>query len=266
MGEHILFQGKQINYKISGSGNTIVLLHGFIEDLQIWSEFVNLLSPNFRVISIDLPGHGQSEVISDVHSMQLMADSVIAVLKSEMIDKAVFVGHSMGGYVALAVAKQYPEFVNGLVLFHSQAAEDSEAAKINRDRTVRIVEQNKGGFILQFIPDLFDPANVDQHRERIQTLIQDASRLKPEGIIAAIKGMRERESRIDVLAEANFPVLFISGKKDTRIPISLVMEQAAIPEHSEILVLDHVGHMGYIEAPDVTFRVLWDFSLRCWKD
>jgi len=259
----IQYQGKRISYDICGEGNAIILLHGFIESRKIWKEFVPELSKEFKVLAIDLPGHGESEVVADVHSMSFMAEVVNAIMEDEGIANALIVGHSMGGYVSLAFGEEFPSKVAGIVLFHSQASPDSEETKENRRRTIRIVEQNRAGFIKQFISDLFDPKHVDDYKDAIRFLIEEASLMSPAGIIAAISGMKDRKGGLDYLKAASIPFLFILGKQDSRIPCKMVFEQASIPSHSEVLILDNVGHMGYFEAPEATFQAVRHFAMKC---
>ncbi len=142
MNKEITFKGAKINYTITGIGDTIVFLHGFLENLTMWDVFSEKLSETYKVIAIDLPGFGQSDVISENHSMSTMAEAVNSVIKNEGISKCIFIGHSMGGYVALAFAELFEKKLNGIVLFHSQSAADDEEAKINRNRTIKIVENN----------------------------------------------------------------------------------------------------------------------------
>ena len=104
-----IFRQGRIRYKQQGKGRAVILLHGFLEDLHIWDEFSSELSKSYRVISIELPGHGKSENFGYVHSMELMADAVMAVLKQERLRKVVIIGHSMGGYVSLAFAEKYSD-------------------------------------------------------------------------------------------------------------------------------------------------------------
>jgi pimeloyl-ACP methyl ester carboxylesterase len=262
MNHFLQFRGKRISYESAGKGNAIVFLHGFIESSKIWSDFISGLQQEFKVIAIDLPGHGDSEVVADIHSMPLMAEVVNAVMTDAGISKAVIVGHSMGGYVSLAFADLYPGKIAGLVLFHSHAAPDSDESKTNRQRTIKIVEQNRAGFIKQFIPDLFDPRYVNNYQDSVKFLIGEAGRMTPSGIIAAIAGMRDRISGLDILEKSAFPFLFIVGKQDSRIPCKLVLEQASIPMHSEILILEKVGHMGYIESRETTYQAIRHFALK----
>lgn len=266
MGKIVRYQHKNIAYQISGSGPALVLLHGFLESKAIWNDFTEILQNVFTVIAIDLPGHGESELIGESHSMQLMAESVKAVLEVEKIEKAVIVGHSMGGYVALQLAVENKEMIKGLVLFHSHAKADTDEAKENRRRTINIVKQNKGGFIRQFIPDLFDQKHVEKYTQEIQKLQDMAALMTTEAIIAALAGMRDRPDQLQYLLLAEVPVLFIIGKQDSRMPYTQLMAQAVIPSHSEMLLLEDVGHMGYIEAPRKTLQALKYFAMRCFEE
>ncbi len=261
----VTYKEKTISYTAQGQGPSITLLHGFLESKEIWSEFANNLSENFTVVTIDLPGHGNSEQIAEVHSMQLMAECVYTVLKQESIQKTVIVGHSMGGYVAVHFAETYVELVSGLVFFHSHAAADTDEAKENRRRTINIVKQNKGGFIRQFIPELFDQKHVASYSSDIEKLQTMAANMTADSIVAALEGMREREAHFNFLLLCEIPVLFIIGKQDSRMPYNQIMAQAIIPSHSEILLLEDVGHMGYLESPKETIKALKHFGLRCFE-
>lgn len=265
MKKSLQFQHKNIVYQVSGSGPALVLLHGFLESKAIWDEFTKNLQQEFTVISIDLPGHGESELLSETHSMQLMAETVKLVLEAQKIEKVVIAGHSMGGYVALQFAVDNQEMVKGLVLFHSHANADTEEAKENRRRTINIVNQNRGGFIRQFIPDLFDQKHVENYSGAILKLQEIAALMSPEAIIAALKGMRDRPNQLQYLLLSEIPILFIIGKQDSRMPYHQLMAQAVIPSHSEILLLEDVGHMGFIEAPGKTLPALRHFTHRCFE-
>jgi pimeloyl-ACP methyl ester carboxylesterase len=256
------FKGKRIHYQVSGNGPVIVLLHGFPESAEVWKSFVRRLSPSFRVVAIDLPGHGLSENPGSINSMDLMAEGVHAVLKTIGISKCLMVGHSMGGYVTLAFAGKYPRLLKGFVLFHSHAAADSAEARINRERTIAIVQKDHLGFIKNFIPGMFDPANVKKFSKEIEKLKEIAQKTPKEGIISALDAMKNRPDRQHVLLQSKVPVLFIIGKNDPKIPLEVIIQQTLLPGHSEVLLLDHVGHMGFIEASDVTFKAVKGFAER----
>lgn len=265
MEKSIQFQDHKISYSVNGNGPALVLLHGFLESKAIFETFTGELKHKFTALAIDLPGHGESDLLAERHSMQLMADAVKAVLTNENIHEIVLLGHSMGGYVALQLAAESKISVKGLVLFHSHAAADSEPTKVNRQRTIEIVKKNRGGFISQFIPDLFDQRFVGNYSSAISQLQSLALGMSAEGISAALAGMRDREDRTAFLASTDIPVLFIIGKQDSRMPFMQLLEQASLPAHSEIVLLDKVGHMGFIEAPGVTFLAIKHFALRCFE-
>ncbi|MFZ4398573.1 MAG: alpha/beta fold hydrolase [Bacteroidales bacterium] len=256
------YQGKKIHYTTEGQGNAIVLLHGFMESLQIWNDFSKELSAKFKVICIDLPGHGKSECINEVHSMELMTDVVKQIMDHLAVSSFVLIGHSMGGYVSLQFADQYPDMLKGLGLFHSQALADTEETKLNRDRTCEIVKQNRKNFISQFIPDLFAQENVEKFATEIRILQSQVIDMSEEAIIAALMGMKLREAKLNVLTDLNLPFLFILGKKDSRVVLQQAMAQAMLPDHSEILLLN-IGHMGYIEARDETLFTVSAFAEKC---
>ncbi|MCK4569469.1 MAG: alpha/beta hydrolase [Bacteroidales bacterium] len=256
----ILYKGKKISFVDRGEGNALVLLHGFLENMSMWDYFSQKLSEEFRVITIDLPGFGGSECINSVHLMEQMAAVVNEVLEHLEVEKCLMIGHSMGGYVTLAFVDKFPEKLQGFGLFHSHALADSPDAKRNRNRAIDIVKADCGSFIYNFIPDLFAPENVESFEKEIKKLYEDAMNTSPKAIIAALEGMKNRTDKRDVLAYAKVPVLFILGKKDSRIPIEKTLVQASLPAVSEILVLDDAGHMGHIEAPKETLGAVRGFA------
>lgn len=147
----ILYKNTKISYSDTGKGNAVVLIHGFLENKMMWQDLVLDLSKKNRIITIDLLGHGETECLGYVHSMEENADVVQAVLSKLRIRKAIFVGHSMGGYVALAYAELYPENVRGLVLQNSTSKADSEERKANRNRAIKAVKKDYTTYVLSLI-------------------------------------------------------------------------------------------------------------------
>jgi pimeloyl-ACP methyl ester carboxylesterase len=260
MAAFITYKKKKVFYRIRGKGETIVLLHGFLENMGMWDYFAKKLAEDYQVLTIDLPGFGKSECFAQVHLMEQMAVAVNKVLNALDISKSLMVGHSMGGYVGLAYAKKYPGKIRGLCLFHSHAMEDTPEAKVNRNRAIDIVRSDRGTFIYNFFPELFASENVDKYKKEIRKMHADAMNTSPKAIIAALEGMKYRTSKLDVLTSARFPILFILGKKDSRIPFEKTLAQAALPPNGEILVLDNVGHMGFLEARKSTLKAIEGFA------
>lgn len=262
MEKHIKLEKGRVYYYLEGNGPAVVLLHGFLEDHSIWNFFTKILSQNYQVLTIDLPGFGKSSVLGEIHTMELMADTVNLILEKEKITKSIVVGHSMGGYVALSLAEKYPEKMEGIVLFHSHAAADDERGKNNRNRTIEAVKSNHKDFISHFIPLLFAEKNQAHFSNEIAKLREAASNYSAEAVIAALAGMRERKDKTEFLKQFNQPVFFIVGKQDSRIEIDKIVAQISLPKNCEALILENVGHMGFIEEKEITLLALQHFFER----
>jgi pimeloyl-ACP methyl ester carboxylesterase len=256
------FKKKEIHYTDAGKGDAIVLLHGFTEDLRIWKQFSAKLSKNYRVICIDLPGHGKSECIAEIHTMDLLADTISAVLKHLKVKKCLMIGHSMGGYVSLSFASKFPRVLKGFGLFHSHCFADSPDDKRNRTRTIEVVRKNRFGFLNIFIPGLFPEDVRKKFHKEIEFLMRCAGEIPREGIIAALKGMRVRKDQTALLKSTKLPVLFILGLKDSKAPVSRLWDMISLPAVSESLIMRDCGHMGYIEAPEITLKAVKNFARR----
>ena len=249
---------------IGKEDQVVVFLHGFLESSKIWNEYADKLSSKYRVILIDLPGHGKSSVVNDVHSMDMMAEEVRNILEINGINKCVLIGHSMGGYATMAFAKRFKHFLRGMVLFHSHAAADTEEQKKNRELTIRAVENNHLDFISSFTPSLFAPENREKYSSEIEWLKKMGKNMPVKGIVAALKGMRERDDHVGTLKKVNRPVLIIGGDKDERIPVMKLKEQA-MGEHIRLKIMENTGHMGFIEAKGECFKEIRDFIQNCYK-
>jgi len=262
MDNYFNYKDKKIYYRVAGRGPCLVLLHGFLESQNIWNDYSVELSKHFKLITIDLPGHGKTENISEVHTMELMAEIVKELLDRLQIKEYVVIGHSMGGYVALAFAEMFSEGTKGFGVFHSHALADSTEAKINRGRAIQVVRENHKDFISSFIPDLFTLRNQERFAEEIKELQAESRQMEKEGIIAALSGMRQRTDKLKLLKNTKVPVLFIIGKKDPRTPLDVMNEQISLPQHSEVLILDQVAHMGFLEAKNTCLSFIKDFTSR----
>ena len=256
----IKFQKKNIFFTDEGKGKAIVLLHGFTESLKIWSGFASKLAEKYRVITIDLPGHGKSDCIASIHTMEVMADAVFTVLKNLKVGKCLMIGHSMGGYVTLAFAEKYPKKLRGFSLFHSHCFADTSAEQENRNRTIGIVNEDKFSYVAQFIPSLFPVEVHKKYAKVIKRMIQQAAKMHKDGVIAALEGMKNRKDQSELLKNTELPVLFILGLKDSRVPAARIWEMISLPVVSEILLLRQCGHMGYIEAPQITYEAILGFA------
>lgn len=260
--KRIIFENKKINFSDQGQGKTLVLLHGFTESGKIWKNFAKELIADFRVIIIDLPGHGKSEGLGGIHAMEVQAEVVHKVLKARKVRKCIMIGHSMGGYVTLAFAGKYPEMLRGFCLFHSHVFPDTQQDKENREKTIRLVNEDKFSFIAQFIAGLFPEEVREIYAKEINQLIRRAKKMQKENIVASLEGMKDRYDQTLLLRTTSLPVLFILGLKDSKAPVARLWEMISLPAHSQSLILRETGHMGYIEEPGKTLIAVKGFAKR----
>lgn len=259
------FKKIKVRYSDTGKGRVIVLLHGFLGSHEVWSEFSKKLSKKFRVIALDFPGHGETPSIGYYHSMELLAQSVKAVLNKVGVRRYIIAGHSMGGYAALAFAELYPENVRGLCLFHSTAYADPEEKKKDRARVIRLVKKEHKYYVSEVVTSLFAPNNLERMHSEIQKVKRIASAITKQAIINSLEGMKERKSRDLILKFSECPVLFIIGKKDSVINFETMYSQIGLCKYPFVLMLEDAGHMGFYEEPKETVKELEAFALRCFR-
>ena len=132
----------------------VVLLHGYLESMLVWEDFIPLLYKSVRVVTLDLPGHGISEVKGPVHTMEWLADVTAGALQALGIGRCTLVGHSMGGYVALACCERHPELLDGIVLFSSTPDADSDEKRSGREREIALVEAGKKELLARTAPEI----------------------------------------------------------------------------------------------------------------
>lgn len=255
--EKIRYKNITISFSDTGKGTAVVLLHGFLENKTMWKDLTPIISQKNRVITIDLLGHGASDCLGYVHSMEDNAEIVKAVLSHLRIRKAVFVGHSMGGYVALAFAELYPNAVKGLVLMNSTAKEDSAERKHNRDRAIKAVKQNYINFVRLSVANLFSENNQKRLENEIENVKLEALKTPLQGIVASLEGMKIRKDRQFILREGLFPMLLILGEKDG---VLIYKDNLLQIENTNVkLVTFPDGHMSHIENKEELGKVLMEF-------
>jgi pimeloyl-ACP methyl ester carboxylesterase len=241
----LAYKGINIFYTDNGEGNPIVLLHGFLENASMWDAFIPKLTKKNRVICIDLLGHGRTECLGYIHTMELMAEAVEAVLTHLKITSSTIIGHSMGGYVALAFAEKKPNALKGLCLMNSTALPDTEEKKQNRDRAIVAVKQNHKTFIRIAVNNLFRPKNRIVFSDKIKDVVNEALQTPLQGIIAALEGMKIRESREYMLQLPHFKKMMIISKKDPALDYDTLINQT---KNNNVHVVEFPdGHMSHIE-------------------
>ncbi len=266
MEKSIEFHGKQIWYDTVGEGFPLVLLHGYLESKEIWDGFSDELAGRFQVIRVDLPGHGRSEVLGDVHTMEILAAAVKEVVEREVSGKKiVLIGHSLGGYVTLAFAEEYATLLGGFSLFHSHPLADTEEVKVNRQREIALIAAGKKEMIYSVnVPKAFAEENVERFHEEVERAIAIAKRTPDEGIQAMLRGMMQRPDRRHLLEKATLPVLWILGKGDRYISLEKMEKEVHPGEKVTRVVLEHSGHMGFIEERERTLELISRFAENVW--
>ncbi|CAM1343128.1 alpha/beta fold hydrolase [Tenacibaculum aestuarii] len=252
----VKFKETTVFYTDTGKGNSVVLLHGFLENNTMWDAVVEEISKRNRVICIDLLGHGKTGCIGYIHSMEEMAEAVKAVLQELKIRRAIFVGHSMGGYVALAFAEKYPKNVKGLCLLNSTSQADSEERKKLRLRANKMAKENYETLVKMSIGNLFAEQTREQFSEVIEKVREEALKTTVRGYIAASEGMRLRENKEAVLQTID-KRLMIAGKQDSILNYDAVVKESN-RTNTPLVELPN-GHMSHIEAKEELLKALANF-------
>jgi pimeloyl-ACP methyl ester carboxylesterase len=254
------YQGRKIHFTDTGNGEVILLLHGYLESSEVWNGFAAKLSSEFRIIAVDLPGHGLSDVYGEVHSIEFMADSIKELIAHLGINKVFMTGHSLGGYVTLAFLELHSAHLSGYCLFHSQPFADTPEAIEKRKREIDIVKMGKKNLMY---PDnvirMFAASNLEKFEKALQKSKEIASHIPGEGIIAVLNGMMMRPSRLSFMEEGKVPCLWILGTMDNYIPCDLIQSKVKLPTNAKVVVLNNSGHLGFIEEEELSVKIVIDF-------
>ena len=245
-----------LHHEISGNGKKpLVLLHGFMENTTIWDEMEAHLSKDFTLIKIDLPGHGKSKVYQEIHTVELMAEKVKEVIDALKLEKINLLGHSLGGYVSLAFAENFPEILESMTLFFSTTVADDDEKKQIRKRSIAVIDENFETFVKTSIPNLFSNNEKDILEGKIELAKNIAKSTDKEGVKAAQLGMAERPDRTEILENLDAKILIIAGKYDNAVKTENLLK--IIPEKTNIktYVLD-CGHNGHWEKPTICAEII----------
>lgn len=255
-----LFQHKRIQYKLYGQGKPVILIHGFGEDSKVWEPQIKFLEPYYRLIVPDIPGSGGSEIVPGAN-IETYADIIKALCDIEANDEPVHItGHSMGGYITLALAEKFPGLLNSFTLFHSSAFADNEEKKQTRKKAIDFI-QEKGAytFLKTSTPNLFTEQYRSQYPEKVEALIEDGKNFSEAALIQYYEAMIARPDRTDVLKTFSKPVVFIIGEHDQAIPFEVSLKQCHLPIQSHVHILRNSAHMGMWEETEKANDILLSF-------
>lgn len=252
----VVYKGVNVFYKEKGSGGAVVLLHGFLENSTMWNGLVEEISKRNRVITIDLLGHGKSDCLGYVHTMEDMAEAVKQVLTYLRIRKAIFIGHSMGGYVSLAFANKYPKNLKGICLMNSTSQADDDERKEVRKKANKIVQQNFITMVKMGINNLFVSTSKEFFFNEIEKVLNEALKTPVRGYIASNEGMRLRKNSEEVLEQIPKRII-ITGKEDPVLNYEFIKREAT-RTNTDLKVLAK-GHMSHIENKKELLETLLEF-------
>lgn len=261
MQDFIFYKNTKISFSSQGKGSAIVLLHGFLENSTMWNSVAASLCKNNRVVCIDLLGHGQTECLRYVHTMEIMAAAVEAVLMHLKIRKSIFVGHSLGGYVALAFAEKNPDSIKGLCLMNSTTRADDANRVDLRSRAIEAVKTEYKNLVRLSIVNLFRPKNRILFKEEIKEIKAQALKTPLQGYIAAQEGMKIRNDREVLLHFSPYKKMLILGKKDPVLDYNDLLDQVKNTEVEVVELPD--GHMSHIENKYELITALKRFVKSC---
>ena len=261
MMKSIEFEGTEVFYSVRGKGVPVVLLHGYLEAGEVWEPLAQKLEEQFRIISPDLPGHGDSGIRGEVHTMEFLAGAVREVIRDAGEQRVMMVGHSLGGYVTLAFVELFPELLSGYVLFHSHPHADTPEAIERRNREIAVVRAGRKNIIYPGnVSMMFARENLKSMKAELEKSKKIASRNPGEGIIAMLNGMIARPSRQYILEEGRVPLLWILGRHDLYFSPERAMRDTGLPHNAEVVILEKSGHLGFIEETDKSAGIIARFA------
>ena len=253
----------EIAYEDVGCGPAIVLIHGYPFNRSLWADQVTALADRYRVLTLDLRGHGETEASAGTSTMKLMAQDISALMDELRIDRAVVGGLSMGGYVALAFYQLFPHRVEKLLLADTRAQADTKEAKVTRAEQVeQILAEGMAGIVNAMLPKLLSPETVSKRPDIVKRLREMMMHTNPEGAAAALRGMAEREDQTERLSQVNVPTLIVVGKEDPITPVADSEKMHDGIPGSQLVVIENASHVSNIEQPEQFNRALQEFLSR----
>lgn len=277
----VTYKNSTIFYKKVGTGPMVVLIHGFAENSTVWQYQAAYLKVNFKLIIPDLPGSGQSQFI-DGATIETYADVIKLIIDTELQhaiqadtsacqsqtipDKntgtVTMIGHSMGGYITLAFAEKYPQYLHCFGLFHSSAFADTSEKKEARTKSINFIKANGvSPFLKTSTPALFTKKYAAENPEAVMALIEEGSKCSAATLIQYYQAMIDRPDRTAVLKEFSNPILFIVGEQDTAVPLSSSLQQVHLPLRSFIHILHDAAHMGLWEQKEAANKMIHNFLI-----
>ncbi|MFC3416284.1 alpha/beta fold hydrolase [Algoriphagus hitonicola] len=248
----------KIHFFTEGTGPAVILIHGYCEIGMMWSDFAKALSEDFQIFCPDLPGFGKSILPHGEISLEETAVVLEEWMEENAIENPIIIGHSLGGYVALALLELMGNKIKGIGLFHSTAFADDAEKKEMRNRAIQFLKKNGvEKFVTSFVPPLFSEAHREEFADAIDLAIEQARQSTLGGLIAFMAAMRDRKDRFEVLKNFQGPKLMIAGTEDGAVKIEASRQQKTA--FTDYVELEGTGHMGMIEEKERTLEIVRGF-------
>ena len=263
MQQRFQYQDTTIHFILKGTGPRIILLHGFGETATVWQDTLAALSNDYEIAVPDVPGSGQTNNVADM-SMEGLARVVKALAEHLEWKEFVLIGHSMGGYIALAFADLFPGILRGLGLFHSTAYADAPEKIATRRKGINFIrEHGAKAFLETTSPNLFAPHTRDERPELVDDFLSAAGSFSADTLISYYESMINRPDRSELLSRVSYPVLIVMGKFDQAIPMTDALRLCKLPKKAYIHTLTQSGHLGMLEEPQSSYFLLREFLTGC---
>ncbi len=249
-----------IHFSEKGKGNPVVFIHGFCEIGAMWDDIASTLASDFHVFYPDLPGFGKSPISSNQVTLEEVAVLLEEWMEEQKIESPVVIGHSLGGYVALALLELMGNRIKGIGLIHSTAFDDDKEKKHSRNKTITFIKkQGVDKFVTAFVPQLFTASTRAHFEKEIDSAVTQSKESSLVGLIAYSEAMRDRKSRLQILEDYKGPKLLIAGTEDGAVKIEASrLQKEAFSSYYE---LEGVGHMGQVERKKEVIEVLRGFIM-----
>lgn len=257
-----------LHYHKIGKGKPVVLVHGFPNDSSAWDSLLPLLSPTYQYIIPDLPGAGKSAPFENL-DLEKMARAILAILDKESIEKAIWTGHSMGGYTIMEATQHFPERIQAISLVHSLASADSEEKKEARRKSIKLLQNGDSGknvFLKAMAENLFAEVFKTQHPEAAATVAAKGMELSADTLAAFYNAIMLRSDKTSWLKTNNsIPMQWIIGSEDNATSMKEGLEQCHLGLLNEVHLYRNVGHMSMVESPQRLAKDLNSFFDFAWN-
>ncbi len=255
-------KGHEIGFEVlRGKGPSLLLIHGLGLDRSIWREMAEKHLRGYQVILPDVRGHGESPVTAGETRIEDLAEDMLRLMDFLEIEKIVVGGHSMGGYIALAMAYQHADRLAGLSLIASRATADTPETKNLRGRMIQDI-QTRGSRVLA--ESLAPRLSCNPHvQKQAFAMIEKTN---PAGLIDALHALAERPNRLAFLPEISIPSQVVAGGDDQIVPLAEAKAMASLLSNCSCLEIPGAGHMPMLETPEILGEGLGLFMQTCYPD